>query len=248
MAINYTKAQAREILAMAKEMPDHLYTLDCLKWTGEATDSREPFTEILAGVLLSGRDAPIQDELNRILPIPRKLPYFVNHKYADLIKTFDSEARFAKALLKAGQMSDIGIIVDEQVPLKANRVGWGGKIDLVSEKGEELIIIELKYYHQKRNTIEGILRPIIEISTYAQQLQVEKFLSEYNTKYTANKKRVSKAILLQWNKYKAEIQGIRNHQLANIRKLIEILGIRVFVFELNEDIMVTASGIKELVF
>jgi hypothetical protein len=120
-----------------------------------------------------------------------------------------------------------GKILDYQVPLKGKRSDKAGKIDFVSEKGEEIWLVEIK----REYSTESILRAILEVATYYHVIaDKEKFLADFHrSKHAADSIKKVVAIFEDSPAYK---------QLENqrIQKFIEKLGIKVVLLKSSSRI------------
>lgn len=73
-------------------------------------------------------------------------------------------------------MDYVGKIIDYQTPLKATEKDKAGKIDLLSETEDAIYILELK----KEDSMETMLRCVLEGYTYLKTVNQEELLSDFN--------------------------------------------------------------------
>lgn len=131
-----------------------LYNHKMVNYKGLTTDTQEFYTEIIAEYLLSNLQY-----LDTISVRPRESGYRVaSHSKGMNIPTSNrSEEVLAIKLYKENPC-----ILDYQFPLKNKRADESGKIDLLFEYENNIVIGELK----KDGSNETLLRAILEVETY----------------------------------------------------------------------------------
>jgi len=214
----YTKSEILERLANATADMSTLYQQDFVNYRGKTTDTNEPYTEVVAAYLLDNIAL-----LSNIKTITRNSSYKID-KHDGRIHTPDSNREEEiRALNMFNKSYDhIGEIIGYQIPLKNVRADNGtGKIDLLSKIDNTLIILELK----KEESIETLLRCVLEAITYWNIIDKEKLLSDYNL---APETVIRKAVFVfadkaQHNEFK--IIG------TYVRKLMTQLGVEIYLIK-----------------
>ena len=184
MAKSYFKEEFIEKLncALKKEGPAELYRLNEINYRGKTKDSKELYTEVFAEWLLSHFEV-----LDGISIHNRKLPYRIashenraiptSNRTEEIIAIKLYKSRNTKKVLDAG----FGVILDYQIPLKVCQSDNAGKIDLLSQNGDDILILELK----KPDSKETMLRCVLEAFTYSKMLVPQKLFSEYGINHNA---------------------------------------------------------------
>jgi Holliday junction resolvase-like predicted endonuclease len=237
------KTRIQTIDAVRKALPSigSLYKEGFANRKGTTSDTGELYTEIIAGELLLSLGA-----LKGISPISRRSSYYTpNHckvKF-DLCKSYDSEVIFAKRLTGL-DLPEVGLILDNQVPLKSRRKQSAGKIDLISFNGKTktLHLIELKYDKNK----ETLLRAMLEIYTYFKVIDWKKMINNYRAHYNfknrklvralkPNKTKIVPTVLVTPNNCTAynELQEMRDGKRPNLLTLSKKLKIGCLVMEIS---------------
>lgn len=178
MAISYNRTEyiANLESKLRKETVSALYTFNEINYKGKTKDTREFYTEVFAEWLLSNLDI-----LKGIKQHNRTLPYKVaSHELRDIPTSNRTEEIIAITLFKNRNNPTVlnagfGTILDYQVPLKVHQHDKAGKIDLLSSKGNEVYVLELK----KQDSTETMLRCVLESFTYSKMLVRNKLLKEY---------------------------------------------------------------------
>ena len=172
--MGYTRQQTINELKKATQAIDKLYNSACVNWSGETTDTKEFYSEVIANELVIYH----LPDFNKISPITRQKTYCrENHKNIEIdLESNRSEEIFAKRIAYL-EFEHLGIIKDYQVPLKDTQADKGvGKIDLISynEDTKTLYLIELKYKGNK----ETLLRATLETYTYFKTVDQIKLIND----------------------------------------------------------------------
>ncbi len=173
--MRYTKRQTIDQLYKKLEPIDNLYQADCINWQGKTSDTKEPYSELIANELL----IKIK-EFDKISKVPRTGTYCIEThcQFAfDLSIPYGKEKNFAKRITGL-HLPEIGIILDYQIPLQNTLKDENvGEIDLISfnEKTKTIHLIELKYISNK----ETLLRAILESFTYFKQINQAKLVKDF---------------------------------------------------------------------
>jgi len=171
----YDKKQTIDALQKELASITSLYNAKCVNWTGETSDTNEPYNEVIASELL--RNLKAFDSINTIT---RESSYCrENHCNIemDICNSNRREEIFAKRMTGL-TLEGLGHILDYQVPLKGTRADKeAGKIDMLSfnQQTSTFYLIEVKY---KDNT-ETLLRASLESYTYFRVVDREKLLADY---------------------------------------------------------------------
>lgn len=139
------------------------------------------------------------------------------------------------------EISGLGNIIDYQIPLKKTSKDEGvGKIDLVAygRKDNAVYLIEYKFH---KNYSDTLLRAVLEIATYYQQLSLENILKSYSKElHGATENDIRKAVLLD--------EGCRAYKEAKelsskrpkLSELIKKLKVAIFLMPKNSAIQYCA--------
>ena len=211
---------------------DQLYNDDCIKYnsftTKDADGHQEPTSEVISKILLDNIG-----QLERIKMIKRELPYFTKtHANRPIPTSNRGEERIAIIIHHKSQdgtlshelTSKIGNVLDYQVPLNKNKSDHAGKIDLLSIRGKDVLVLELK----RPDSPESMLRCVLEAYTYSKTVDKDKLLSDFQLPEDSQ---VIPCPLVfyghvQYNQYMDHLH------YPNLRKLMEKLGVRpIFISE-----------------
>ena len=175
MSHSYTKEQFLSELKKIK--PELLYKCNQVNYKGKTKNTREYYTEVFAEYLLENLKL-LQD-----LPIhKRKLDYRISAHVNREVPGEESNRHEEKIAIQLyrqfrdSEKSPFGRVLDYQVPLKESRADEAGKIDLLSVKGNEVMVLELKIPNSK----ETMLRCALEAYTYYKTVDSDKLLKEYD--------------------------------------------------------------------
>jgi len=176
--MEYTR---EEILSKSQELFSDIktfYQADIINYRGKTSDTKEYYTEVIAEFVCNN----IELFCNSIPNITRKASYkTVSHK-GEYSSTSNRTEEIAAIKMfnqsnKDGYVYDfIGKIIDYQIPLKSERKDMAGKIDLLSYDGDILRILELK----KPDSMETMLRCVLEGYTYKETFDHSKLLTDFN--------------------------------------------------------------------
>lgn len=174
--VGYTE---KEIIEMCKkEMlnPSLFYKADVVNYRGRATDTNVLYNEIVANFVYEH----INEFVGGIRKITRQKTYkTASHTGSRMPDERREEEYIAIELFNQGEFDFIGKVIDYQTPLKNTAEDVAGKIDLLSYDGKTMYILELK----KPDSIETMLRCVLEGFTYMKTANTEKLLKDFNLPY-----------------------------------------------------------------
>lgn len=173
--MGYTKNKIMERCRAAMSDIGSFYKQDFINYRGVTDDTKQPYTEIAAEFVVDH----IDDFINNIPCITRQSSY----KTKTHIGEFNPESNRVEEIIamkmfnqsKTAPFDFIGTIIDYQTPLKNERSDDAGKIDLLSDDGKRLIILELK----KPDSTETMLRCVLEGYTYLKTVDKAKLLKDF---------------------------------------------------------------------
>ena len=178
----YSKDEIIKIMEEAKSDMKNFYKKDFINYSGETSDTKEYYTEIIAECLLDNFYL-----FNTIKMISRESSYKVKN-HDGKIKDENSnreEEKIAMELFDYSQNKGvtfdiIGKIIDYQTPLKNVQKDDVGKIDLLAYNKDSdtgiLRILELK----KADSDETMLRCVLEAYTYLRIVDKAKLLKDFD--------------------------------------------------------------------
>jgi len=219
--------KVRNLLAESKI--DNLYQQKCINWKGKANDKNEYSSDIIAGELLL---SVLTGNFKTIKCIQRQRSYNPrrgkrrektnNQKVRRASNR--AEERFARSLYGA-ELPNLGKVLNYQVPLKEIRNNKGvGKVDLITLNKKKVYLVELKGPMNENDTL---LRSVLEIWTYKQQLDKKKLLDDYKQPLETD---IDMVVLL----FPGTLAFQEFHDLKsrpNLQALIKQLGVKIFIFE-----------------
>lgn len=204
-----------------------LYKEPYIKRTGKTRDTKKLYSEIASSKLLDSNIKTLFFDKAQIKKIPRA-SYKVNHA-GNINKNSNRDEEILAIKLKDKTLDYLGAILEYQIPLKSRRDDRGvGKIDLVSvdSSKNKAFIIELKAHDNR----EGLLKAILEITTYSYQLNEHQLLEDLCIPNNA----ITKSVLLE-----KESQGYKEarelESRPNLRKLIKAFDIEIFLLESRKN-------------
>ena len=221
----YSKDEIIKMMEEAKSDMKNFYKKEFVNYSGETSDTKEYYTEIIAEWLLDNFYL-----FDTIKMISRESSYNVkthDGKIKDE-KSNREEEKIAMELFDYSQNKGvtfdiIGKIIDYQTPLKNVQTDDVGKIDLLAYNKKEKIlrILELKRPGSK----ETMLRCVLEAYTYLKILDKTKLLKDFELPEDT----VIKAcpFVFYGKEQYREMQQDREH----LKDLIEKLGIEVIYLE-----------------
>ena len=175
----YSKDEIIKMMEEAKSDMKNFYKKEFVNYSGETSDTKEYYTEIIAEWLLDNFYL-----FDTIKMISRESSYKVK-THDGKIKDENSnreEEKIAMELFDYSQNKGvtfdiIGKIIDYQTPLKNVQKDDVGKIDLLAynEKEKTLKILELK----KPDSKETMLRCVLEAYTYLKIVDKDKLLKDF---------------------------------------------------------------------
>lgn len=173
--MGYTQNEIIERCRAAMFDTGSFYKQDFINYRGTATDTKQLYTEIIAEFIVEH----IDDFKSKIPCITRRSSYkTVAHN-----GEFDSNSNRIEEIIAVKMFKQcqnetldfVGKIIDYQTPLKNKRNDNMGKIDLLSDNGKRLIILELK----KPDSTETMLRCVLEGYTYFKTVNKSKLLKDF---------------------------------------------------------------------
>ena len=221
----YSKDEIIKMMEEAKSDMKNFYKKEFVNYSGETSDTKEYYTEIIAEWLLDNFYL-----FDTIKMISRESSYKVkthDGKIKDE-KSNREEEKIAMELFDYSQNKGvtfdiIGKIIDYQTPLKNVQKDDVGKIDLLAynENEKTLRILELKRPDSK----ETMLRCVLEAYTYLKIVDKTKLLKDFGLPEDT----VIKAcpFVFYGKEQYREMQQDREH----LKDLIEKLGIEVIYLE-----------------
>lgn len=221
----YSKDEIIKMMEEAKSDMKNFYKKEFVNYSGETSDTKEYYTEIIAEWLLDNFYL-----FDTIKMISRESSYKVK-THDGKIKAENSnreEEKIAMELFDYSQNKGvtfdiIGKIIDYQTPLKNVQKDDVGKIDLLAynENEKTLRILELKRPDSK----ETMLRCVLEAYTYLKIVDKTKLLKDFGLPEDT----VIKAcpFVFYGKEQYREMQQDREH----LKDLIEKLGIEVIYLE-----------------
>jgi len=233
----YDKNQTIDVLQKEMVNIESLYNAKCVNWTGNTSDTNEPYSEVIASELLRELKA-----FDRIKQITRANTYCrENHCNIemDICNSNRKEEIFAKRLTGL-TLEGLGLVLDYQIPLKDTRADKGaGKIDMLSfdQQTNTLYLIELKY----KENAETLLRASLESYTYYLVINRQKLLADYAAlleKMVGNvdleNVTIKPAVLLVPPcKANDELEDLAMFERPQLKALALALGISYFTLEIH---------------
>ena len=221
----YSKDEIIKMMEEAKSDMKNFYKKEFVNYSGETSDTKEYYTEIIAEWLLDNFYL-----FDTIKMISRESSYKVK-THDGKIKAENSnreEEKIAMELFDYSQNKGvtfdiIGKIIDYQTPLKNVQKDDVGKIDLLAynENEKTLRILELKRPDSK----ETMLRCVLEAYTYLKIVDKAKLLKDFGLPEDTIVK-ACPFVFYGKEQYR-EMQQDREH----LKDLIEKLGIEVIYLE-----------------
>lgn len=218
--MGYKKSEIINNLNRINKLED-LYIEKMINYKGNTNDTKEKYTEVIAKEIL---DNPNEFDFKKISTIKRNKKYNIDtHDGKYNAESPRREEIIAMKLFNTTHHG-LGKFIDYQIPLKDKKNTKAGKIDLISYNEEEntLYLIELKNDLSK----ETLLRCVLEIMTYINQIDKKKLLIDYNMKSTV---KIKPAILI--------FEGTRPHKDISdeyVTKLIKKFGISLYIADIDE--------------
>ena len=171
--IAYTRAQIWEQLDAQSSDMSNFYKSGCVNYRGETSDTKEPYTEVIAEWLMQHLEL-----LEQIQTITRQASYQVagHDGIPEHPDSNREEELLAMAMKRQVTLPYVGTILDYQTPLKNKQKDTAGKIDLLAYDGTTLRILELKAPDSK----ETMLRCVLEGFTYLKTVDRAKLLLNFD--------------------------------------------------------------------
>lgn len=184
--ITYTENEILETCKAALKAPGQFYNAPCVNYTGKTSDTKIPYTEVIAKFLCDNFDAYAKG----IQTISRDDSYNQGHTGEHDSNSSRKEEITAMEMFKfcknGGIYSKIGKIIDYQTPLKDVISDKAGKIDLLAydEATNTLRILELK----TADTNETMLRCVLEGYTYLRTVDQKRLCKDFEKPENASVK------------------------------------------------------------
>lgn len=172
----YKISETLNELSPLLQKSEELYKAGCINWKGKTSDTKEFYSEVIAGELL--KDLHLFQGINTVTRT--KESYCMKSHCnieIDVCNSNRNEEIFAKRITGL-EFEKIGLILDYQIPLKNILADDGvGKIDLISyyKKTKTLFLIELKYLGND----DSLLRAVLEIYTYYKIVDQNKLKTDF---------------------------------------------------------------------
>jgi hypothetical protein len=140
------------------------------------------------------------------------------------------EEHIVFALHDQNYIFSFGRIVDYQIPIKSNKDDQCGKIDFIGIDYNNGIVNLCEIKNDKSE--ETLLRAVLEISTYYQQLNMEKFKSEVCSEIA---RPLIKKVVVIFKGTTPYYQYCNLDKMPNLREIIERLEVKIIILEYDED-------------
>ena len=218
--MDYKKGEIINRLNSLNKLED-LYIEKMINYKGNTKDTKEKYTEVIAKEIL---DNPDKFNFKNVNIIKRDKGYNIDTH--DGIYNEESPRREEIIAMKLFNTTNVelGKFIDYQVPLKDKKDTKAGKVDLISynENENTLYLIELK----NDSSEETLLRCVLEIMTYINQIDKEKLLKDYNMESNV---KVKPAILI----FK-DTRPYKDISDEYVTKLIEKFEIALYAADVDE--------------
>lgn len=219
-----TKYSREEILNQAEEAARNMttfYQQPFVNYKGTLLGEKEYDTEVVASYLL---EHPCLWE--QIPTITRPSYRVEGHDgIAQNPHSNQAEAHLAYALVHR-RFSSLGTVLDYQVPLKNALHDNTGKIDLISDDGTSLYLLELK----QGNSDETLLRCVLEILTYWHTADHSKLIESFLGK-AAHRTVVPAVLLPESCRAYQELEEVRQGKRPRLAALMEQYGVQTFALD-----------------
>lgn len=229
--MGYTYQDIIEKCQTAFEDVKTFYQADVVNYRGKTSDTNEYYSEVVAKFVLDN----IETFRTEIPVITRMNPYKSKERNGEFRKMSNRVEEITAIKMfnqsQLGQEYDfIGRIIDYQTPLKSKRGDVAGKIDLLSFNGYILRILELK----KPDSVETMLRCVLEGYTYMRTVNVEKIIKDFELPYDTTIK-ASPFVFKN---------GVQYEEMQEERKWLKLLmdeldSVPYYIVENNEKYYVT---------
>ncbi len=186
-----------------------IYKQPAIQRKGNTVD-KVPVTEAIADILLR------KDMLSSIQKITREASYFAGHSKEMAIPHSNRK----EEILAIELYKTCSFVVDYQVPLKSKQTDIAGKIDLLLQKDDALVLGELK----AEKSEESLLRAVLEVETYWRILDKDKLLKDF-ARQGIQAAAVKKAIIIFRESRQA--REFENPVFSSVVALMKLYGIKV---------------------
>ena len=217
--MGYTRQQILDECEKKLSSVNTFYQVDVANYLGTASDTGEPYTEVVAEFFLNNISA-FQSDIKQITRLTSYRTESHNGDYsASSNRIEEIIAMQMFNYCKDGAEYDlIGRIMDYQTPLKSKRSDKAGKIDMIAYDGRTVRLLELK----KPDSKETMLRCVLEAYTYLKTVDTAKLLEDF--KLPSNTHVTACPFVFKWGNQWAELQENR----PQLVKLISVLGSKPF--------------------
>ena len=225
--MGYTRNDILEQCKATFQSISTFYKQPFINYRGKTDDTDEYYTEVAAEFLCGH----ITEFTNGIDAITRESNYKIS-SHDGVIKDPDSgrDEEIIAMKMYGKEYDFVGKIIDYQTPLKNTRSDEAGKIDLLAFDGKTLRILELK----KPDSIETMLRCVLEGYTYLKTVNVSKLLADFNLPGSTIV-RACPFVFKNGEQYQ-EILGQRPH----LKRLMDLLCSKpYYISEINGKFFVT---------
>lgn len=168
----YNKKEFLELIETSIADFKNFYKQPFINYRGRTLDTKEFYTEIISQYLIENIEI-----FDKIEIVTRESSYKQGHTGTTTYDVSNRlEERIAMDMYNQAEIPGLGKIVDYQIPLKNKQLDKGlGKIDLLSIKDGELILLELK----TPDSTETMLRCVLEGATYQRIVSLEKLKTDF---------------------------------------------------------------------
>lgn len=180
--MSYTKQEIINKIRNINKISE-IYTNRIINYRGKTKDTQEKYTEVIAEEILNNSEKYNFDSIEQI---KRKLGYKTNTHNGIFNEMSNRREEIIAMKMYKKNYSDLGEMMDYQVPLKDRKNIKAGKVDLISykESTNTLYLIELKNDTSK----ESLLRCALEIITYSKQIDANRLKIDFGLNSNVNMK------------------------------------------------------------
>ncbi|HZK53012.1 MAG TPA: hypothetical protein VFC84_02230 [Desulfosporosinus sp.] len=209
----YTKESIIETLEKCDAK--QIYSSKIVNYTGKTSEPEnccDYYTEVIAEYLL-------KNDLLKSIPMITRITSYktVSHDKDMNVPTSNR----TEEILAIQLYKNCSEVIDYQVPLKNKRDDKAGKIDLLLFADDSLIFGELKI----KGSQETLLRAVLEVESYYLTADKAKIIIDYGKTGCS----IQKAIIIF--KESRQYDDFKNVNMPFIKKLLEKLGIKVYIVE-----------------
>ena len=162
-------------------------------------------------------------ELKRIAPIDRDRSYKIEKKLQAKRKRIDRRCEYWFVFDMFFQDTDkneiFGTLVGYQIPIRNSSTPKdAGMVDFISVIDDHLYLHEIKAV----NSVESILKAILEVQTYYQQINHEKLISDFDL--IGKVQGIKKAVVIF-----RESEAYKQTDNPKVKDLLDFFGIELFI-------------------